>query len=432
MSLMAGGRAKRVRFYLNETDLTDGMPTPVWMVEQLRKHDAAGATLVRGGMGFGSSGRMHTLHIVDLAVDLPVIVEWIDEPARIDELLPEILAKVTPGLVTVEETFVALCAAQPVRDVPSDVAVAMVMARDPVCVDPATSVRDVVEIMRSRDLGGIPVVEDGIPLGIITGSDLITRAGLKARLSLLPGLDPAEVVRTLEHLPGVVARDIMTAPVVTISQSLALSQAATLMVTQKLKRLPVLDQQGKLVGIVSRVDLLGTVAHGPEASRASEPDLSTNGHTRLDKIMRRDAPTVFAHSSISEVIQAVVSTRLNRALVVDAHRRVVGLITAVELLQRVTPALRPSALSSLMHRLPFLHPTADQAESERHASARTARDLMTTEFVTAQPDTPLQSVISAMVRGTHKLVAVVDDQERLIGVVDRADVLRGLIKLYRD
>jgi CBS domain-containing protein len=127
------------------------------------------------------------------------------------------------------------------------------------------------------------------------------------------------------------------------------------------------------------------------------------------------------------VVEAVVSTRLNRALVVDAQRRVVGLITGVELLQRVTPALRPSALAALMHRLPFLHLSSQEAESERHARARTARDLMTTNFATAKPDTPLQEVIVTMVQGTHKLVAVVDHDDKLVGVVDRADVLRGML-----
>ena len=54
---------------------------------------------------------------------------------------------------------------------------------------------------------------------------------------------------------------------------------------------------------------------------------------------------------------------------------------------------------------------------------------MTAKFMTAKPDTPLQDIIATMVRGTHKLVAVVDNEERLIGVVDRADVLRGMLSL---
>ena len=164
-----------------------------------------------------------------------------------------------------------------------------------------------------------------------------------------------------------------------------------------------------------------------ERTRGSERDIKSNGHVTLEKFMRRDVPTVFPDTSIAQVVQAVVSTRLNRALVVDAQRHVVGLITGLELLQRVTPALRPSALAALMHRLPFLHPSSEEVESERHARARTAKDLMTTNFVTAKPDTHLQEVIATMVQGTHKLVAVVDNDARLLGAIDRADVLRGLL-----
>ena len=431
MNLTSGKPAKRVRFYVNESDHIGAFPLPARIIEVLRRHDAAGATVVRGGVGFGSSGRIHAVNIVDLAADLPVIVEWIDTAERVDQLLPELLSMVIPGLVTVEDTFVALCSAQPIRDVSSELRVAAVMVRDPVFVGPDTAARQIVDRMRERRLRGIPVVEDGVPIGIITGSDLIERAGLGVRMSLLPGLAPHEVGHTLDRLHQVVARDIMTAPLVVVPDSLPLSQAASIMVTHNLKRLPVVDERGTLVGILSRFDILRTITDAPEQTRASEHDIKSSGHVRLEKLMRRDVPTVFPDTPIAQVVQAVVSTRLNRALVVDAERHVVGLITGLELLQRVTPALRPSALAALMHRLPFLHPSSEEVASERHARARTAKDLMTTNFVTAKPDAHLQDVITAMVQGTHKLVAVVDNDERLLGVVDRADVLRGLLSQYR-
>jgi CBS domain-containing protein len=52
---------------------------------------------------------------------------------------------------------------------------------------------------------------------------------------------------------------------------------------------------------------------------------------------------------------------------------------------------------------------------------------MTQDFVTANADSPLHEVVSTMVSGSHKVVAVVDNEKHLIGVVDRADVLRGLL-----
>jgi CBS domain-containing protein len=364
---------------------------------------------------------------VDLAADLPILLEWIDTAARVEESWQELLSFVTPGLVTVEDTTIALRPYQPVRDVPSELSVATIMTRDPICVTRDTTVREVVVQMREHGLRGIPVVDRAIPVGMITSSDLVTRANLGVSMSLLPGLHPTEVGHALDRLEGLLARDVMTAPAIVVRSGLALTRVASIMVTQKLKRLPVVDDRGLLIGIVSRVDLLRTVTDWPEQELPKVANILTSGSFRVEGVMRREVPTVFSNASVTEVVQAVVSTRLNRALVVDTDRRVIGIVTAVELLERVTPGLRSTTLAALIHRLPFLHPSAAAAEAERHASARTSQDLMTTDFVTAQPDTPLKEAIQKMVQGRHKLVAVVDERGQLMGVVDRADVLRGML-----
>ena len=108
---------------------------------------------------------------------------------------------------------------------------------------------------------------------------------------------------------------------------------------------------------------------------------------------------------------------------IDADRRVLGVISDAELLQRVTPALHPSAIRSLMHKLPFGHGSID----EHHASARQAGDLMTDRLAMFSPETPIRDVIATVVTGSHKLVVVVDRAQRLLGVVDRADLLRGMV-----
>jgi PII-like signaling protein len=172
MNLTSGKQAKRVLIYINESDRIGASPLPLRLVEFLRRHNAAGATVLRGGVGFGSSGRIHTTNIVDLAADLPVIVEWVDTAERVEQLLPELLEMVTPGLVTVEDTFIALCTAQPIRDVSSELPVAAVMVRDPICVGPDTSARQIVDRTREHRLRGIPVVENAVPVGVITGSAL--------------------------------------------------------------------------------------------------------------------------------------------------------------------------------------------------------------------------------------------------------------------
>ena len=220
----------------------------------------------------------------------------------------------------------------------------------------------------------------------------------------------------------------MTAGPVTVNARTTLREVAEIMVHHHLKRLPVVDDHDVLVGMISRLDLLRTAAQAFEPKEAAPRAPMLSGDVPLSRVMRRDVPTVHPETPLSEVTQAIISTRLNRAIVVDGAHRVVGVVTDEELLDRVTPSLRPSAIRSLMHRLPFMHPNPDALRAEQHATARTAAGLMSTNVATARQDAPLREAIATMLRGTHKLVAVVDGDSRLVGVVDRADILRGLVE----
>jgi len=420
------GKAKRLRVYLNEGDRIGHLAAPVAILSLLRKEGAAGATVLHGMEGFGASGVLHTPHLADVVEKLPIVVEWIDLPERVERLLPRLKELVPHGLMTLDETEVVLYKPRAVRDVSPSLTVADVMARDIVTVAPTTRVRDIVEQMMGQVYRAVPVVENGRPIGIITNSDLTDRGRLGVRLTLLNALDPTGQRAELNKVEGEgrVARDVMTRDPVTIPSQTRLPEVAALMAARHLKRLPVVDESGAIVGMISRLDLLRTVVQGFQTADASPPrssGLSTT--TPVSAIMRSDVPTVNVDTQLPEVFAAVVSTRLHRAVVVDSERRVLGVITDAELLQRVTPALHPSAIRALMQRLAFVH----SSEDDHHASARQAGDLMTGKLATVSPETSLHDVIDIVVSGGHKLVVVVDKDGRLLGAVDRADLLRGLL-----
>ena len=71
-----------------------------------RERGMAGATVLRGIMGFGAHSRMHTAKILRLSEDLPLVIEIVDEPERIAEFLPELDAMIQEGLVTLERARV--------------------------------------------------------------------------------------------------------------------------------------------------------------------------------------------------------------------------------------------------------------------------------------------------------------------------------------
>ncbi|MCL4693450.1 MAG: DUF190 domain-containing protein [Candidatus Hydrogenedentes bacterium] len=94
--------AQLVRIYIGESDKSGHRPLYEVIVTEARKRGMAGATVLRGMMGFGKNSRMHTTKILRLSEDLPLVIDIVDSRERVQEFLPELNAMVTNGLVTVE------------------------------------------------------------------------------------------------------------------------------------------------------------------------------------------------------------------------------------------------------------------------------------------------------------------------------------------
>src|SRR5512146_2230555 len=77
------GKGRRVRIYVNERDKVGWKPAHLALLEFLRRENAQGATVIRGVEGFGAAGQIHVSHLVDVAQDLPIVVEWIDSPEMV-------------------------------------------------------------------------------------------------------------------------------------------------------------------------------------------------------------------------------------------------------------------------------------------------------------------------------------------------------------
>ncbi|HUY89540.1 MAG TPA: DUF190 domain-containing protein [Pirellulales bacterium] len=91
-----------LRIFIGESDRWHSVPLYEAIVMKARELGLAGATVLRGPMGFGASSRVHTAKILRLSEDLPLVIEIVDAKAKIDELLPHIDQMVEEGLVTLE------------------------------------------------------------------------------------------------------------------------------------------------------------------------------------------------------------------------------------------------------------------------------------------------------------------------------------------
>ncbi len=138
----------------------------------------------------------------------------------------------------------------------------------------------------------------------------------------------------LEQLSSRRADEVMTAPVVMITEDRLLTEAVDLMLNQKLKRLPVVDGNKQLTGMLSRLDIFQTVMReAPDwksftAQKVDEKDLKNVGD-----ILRRDVHSVLPETPISEVIRLIDDNDIQRVAVVDAKGKLLGLISDRDLLR---------------------------------------------------------------------------------------------------
>src|SRR5262249_7482618 len=95
-----------LRIFIGEDDKAGRKPLYEAIVLKAREMHLAGATLLRGAMGFGRSSRLHTTKILRLSEDLPIVIEIIDAEDKIDAFLPELEKLIGSGLITMEKVKV--------------------------------------------------------------------------------------------------------------------------------------------------------------------------------------------------------------------------------------------------------------------------------------------------------------------------------------
>lgn len=438
MVLDHAGIGWRVRIYVSEADTWQHQPTYQAVLELLRRERCAGATVMRGIMGF-THGRITTANLVDLAPALPIVVEWIDTPERVQRLLP-VLSQMTPeGLITVDEVRVVKYPRSVLRDVPRDLRVRDVMtpAERVVAAPVDASLHELVVLLLRKGRHAVPVLDrDRRVVGIITNRDLVERAGLPLRLELLRALGDPEQPAVAAHLAGLqgegrTAASIMTREVVTVGPDVLVADAAREMLERRLKRLPVVDSAGRLLGMLSRIDVLKTVSTGFGRREAvPEPAEQRLGShpvpSQVGAVMNPHVPLVRPTTPLAEVLDAVVSTRLNRAVVVDDARRPVGIVVDTDLMRLVTPHAHPGLMQRLMHRV--LPGTAESRQEWQRLTGQCAADVMRPreQMLVVPVDAPIAEVIDQSLARRSKLITVVDAADRVVGMADRADLLAAL------
>ena len=96
-------RGLLLRIFVGEADTWDGKPLYEQIVLRAKELNLAGATVVRGVMGFGANSRVHSAKMLRLSEDLPVVIEIVDTEEKLEQLFPFLDESVEEGLITMEK-----------------------------------------------------------------------------------------------------------------------------------------------------------------------------------------------------------------------------------------------------------------------------------------------------------------------------------------
>lgn len=415
------GTAQKVTIYIGESDRWGQKPLYMAILEMLKSEDCAGATVTRGLAGFGAHSRIKTARIVDLSSDLPLEIVWVDDPARIARVMPRLTEMVAEGLITCEEVEVIAYGYRELRALRTSTPVHDIMRREVQSVAPDMPVADAVEMLIGKPYRALPVTDENRRVvGILTDGDLLARLGLP-NASIQRELSRTELRRQFETLRAgkQIVQDLMTTPVFTVMDETPVAEAVRLMTQRGIKRLPVVDREGRLVGMVSRLDVLRALAQ-PVVKAMPEQEVVPGRYSRVGEIMLANAPTVPADAPLNVVVDLLVSAGQRRVVVVDSDRRVMGIITDGDLLQRSAETERPDLLRSLAARMSL------GSSATLTLAPRTAADVMTRNPVTTTPEAELLDALRLLLDHRVKRLPVVDREGRLVGIIGRGEILRAL------
>jgi CBS domain-containing protein len=405
---MAGTIYNIVEIFTSEEARWHGSPLHEAIVRVVaHERIAARCIVTRGIAGSFENGEVASHRVMDISYNMPVKIEIILPPPELERVLPSIEAMVGDGIVLVKQAEIRLHRTTGGL-LPRSARVRDVMTASPVAVKPGDDLRAVISVLVRSEFDAVPVTgADGRLLGMVDQEHLVEKTGLHAT----PGLLAALAQGTLEAAPEIelppavgarlTAKEVMTSHVQTAAEDDLLIDAARIMAKANLKRLCVLDKEKRLVGMLSRIDVLRLATAGTSRRRALEGyGVTVAGNTPISQTSLLDVPTVSPDTPAREVLHAI-DKEGRRVVVLGENGAPVGVISDRDL-------------------LPLLDP-----KSKRRLDDLTAGSLMRT-VPTIVKDESVEDALLWMVENRRQRLPVVDGDGRYVGMLSREELLRAL------
>ena len=267
--------------------------------------------------------------------------------------------------------------------------VSEVMTRNVYTVREWEEVGLTTDLMSFRRFSHLPVVDaHDRPIGMISRIDLAQQASRPGNPRLLP------------------VYDLMTRPAITISTDASLETAAGLMAEKKIHALPVIDEAGKICGIVSDSDVLATLA----GRRIPAPAI---GDVEVKHVMTRNPVTVDEDDDVGDAAGTMLEGNFRHLPVINADRRLVGMLSERDLRSHMGTDFR------------------DWSEIDSERLLEPVSNIMAQVPVVVRPHNRLVDLLDIFADEGVGALPVLDDEDRLVGILSYVDVLVWLRDVSR-
>lgn len=326
----------------------------------------------------------------------------------------------------------ATCAVMLVRSSALQRPVRDIMTTDVMRVTPQTPLSQVVGLLIESGVKLLTVVsEDQRVLGVITLGYLLTHDDTFRRLDLLQVTSTGHLGQHIRQLftAEKTAGGVMKRHPLVVQENTTLEAAAQSMISQRVTRVPVVNREEKLVGMLDQANILRYYADLPEASdiEPAEENLQQAIRPRtVGEAVLSQVPLVALGTPPLEVLRQVQETPLRRVIVVDSDGKAVGVIADSDILASRGLAARRNPIVALAGRLSLNIP--EYLFGRRSSGPLTAQQVMRPRLFAATSATPVAEAVRLMLAHQIKRLVVVDERERPLGLVDRQQLLRSLVE----
>src|SRR5512133_232492 len=252
--------------------------------------------------------------------------------------------------------------------------IGQIISRQVISVTPETPLDEAIAIMSEARISCLVVSEKKRPLGIFTERDLVRLANRQTAFGSQP------------------IRDFITSPVVTISGNLSIYEAYSLMLTNRIRHHVVVDQSGRLIGLMTQSDLIDHLGH--------EFFLEMR---KIEQVMTAGVLTVTTDLPISEALAAMAGPGIS-CVVVEDERRPLGILTERDAVRLVAAGID---LGSVL-----------------------VGSVMSSPVLTVKVGTTVHKATQLMKNEHIRRVVVVDEQGQIAGIITQSDIVKGLEGKY--